>query len=104
MSGLFSRIRFVNETNTSIRSSSDKEAARAAYEKALAIQPNFGLGQRELGRLLFQAQKYSEAALHLAKAVELGVKEPAVYNSLGVSYSQTNRLKKGGPQVAERRY
>jgi Flp pilus assembly protein TadD len=42
----------------------------------------------------FQDQNYEQAANHLARAAELGLNDPALYNFLGISYSRTNRLQK----------
>jgi arylsulfatase A-like enzyme/Tfp pilus assembly protein PilF len=72
----------------------DQTAARPAYEKAIAIQPNFPPGQRELGMLLFQQKNYSAAALHLEKAIALGLKDAQLHNFLGICYSRMNRLQK----------
>ena len=72
---------------------SDPAAAQSAYEKTIAIQPNFSPGQRELGLALFQRKDYASAARHLEKAIELGLIEAQIYNYLGISYSRTERLK-----------
>jgi Tfp pilus assembly protein PilF len=72
----------------------DRAAAVSDYGKALAIQPNFTLLRRDFGMLQFEQKNYAEAANHLAKAVELGVKEAPIYNFLGISYSRTGRLQK----------
>jgi len=69
-------------------------AARSAYEKAIAIQPNFPPGQRELGMLLFQQKNYTAAAPRLEEAIALGLEEAQLYNFLGICYSRTNRLQK----------
>jgi arylsulfatase A-like enzyme/Flp pilus assembly protein TadD len=76
-----------------INSAADKTAAVVAFEKSISIQPNFALSRRDLGMLEFHQQKYSEATEHLAKAIELGLNTPALYNFLGISYSRTNRLR-----------
>jgi arylsulfatase A-like enzyme/Tfp pilus assembly protein PilF len=75
-----------------IQSKTDKDAAIESYLKAISIQENFAPLQRDLGLLYYQQQKYSGAATHLAKAVELGVREPQLFNALGISYSRTNQL------------
>jgi choline-sulfatase len=75
-----------------LESRNDVVAARAAYEKAIAIQPNFAPGQRDLGMLLFEQKNYSGAAVHLAKAVALGVDDARVHNFLGICYAKTNRM------------
>jgi len=71
---------------------SDPAAARSAYEKTLAIQPNFFAGQRELGMLLFQQKDYVAAAPHLEKAIALGLEDARLRNFLGICYSRMNRL------------
>jgi len=69
-------------------------AAQSNYEKAIAIQPNFPPGQRELGMLLFQQKNYSSAAPHLEKAIRLGLEDAQLHNFLGICYSRTNSLQK----------
>ncbi|HET6178279.1 MAG TPA: tetratricopeptide repeat protein, partial [Candidatus Sulfotelmatobacter sp.] len=71
----------------------DKQAAIADYEKAVAIQGSFPPLRRDLGLLQFQEGNYSEAAKHLGRAVELGVNDAAVSNALGISYRRTGRLR-----------
>jgi len=73
---------------------SDPEAAQSAYEKTIAIQPNFSAGQRELGMILFQQKQFAAAAPHLEKAVELGLDEARLHNFLGICYNRTNRTAK----------
>ena len=73
-------------------SAREYQAARQAYEKALAIQPNFAQAHRELGVIAMQKQDYASAAEHLAKATELGMESAQNYNFLGIAYSRTNRL------------
>ena len=77
-----------------IESKSDKQAAIAAYEKAVAVQGNFAPLRRDLGLLYYQQQNYTEAAKHLAKAAELGMSEAPLWNFLGISYSRTKRVAK----------
>jgi len=77
-----------------VESKTDKQAAIAEYEKAVAIQGNFAILRRDLGMLYFQEQNYPKAAEHLAKAADLGINEAPLFNFLGVSYSRTNRLQK----------
>ena len=77
-----------------IDAKNDKSAAIADYEKAISIQPNFGILRRDLGMLQVERKNYAEAAKHLAKAAELGVNDAPLYNFLGISYSRTNRLQK----------
>ena len=77
-----------------LRAGSNPAAAQAAYEKAVAIQPNFSAGQRELGMLLFQQKNFGDAAPHLEKAIELGLDDARLHNFLGICYNRTNRTLK----------
>ncbi len=72
----------------------DPSAAQSAYEKAIAIQPNFSSGQRELGMLLFQQKNYALAAPHLEKAVGLGLEDARLHNFLGICDNRTNQTLK----------
>jgi len=67
------------------------EEARSAFTKAIAIQPNFPAGQRELGMLVFQQKDYAGAAPHLEKTIELGLDDARMHNFLGICYNHTNR-------------
>jgi Tfp pilus assembly protein PilF len=71
---------------------SDPSAALSAYQKAIAIQPNFSPGQRETGMGLYQQKDYAGAAIHLEKALSLGLEDARLRNFLGICYSQTNRM------------
>jgi Flp pilus assembly protein TadD len=73
---------------------SDPAAAQAAYEKTIAIQPNFSAGQRELGMILFQQKNYVAASPHLEKAIGLGLEDAHLHNFLGICYNRTNRTLK----------
>jgi len=75
-----------------IETKTDKPAAIADYEKAVAIQGNFAPLRRDLGLLYYQQQHYAQAAKHLAKAVELGLHDARLYNFLGICYDRTGRL------------
>jgi arylsulfatase A-like enzyme/tetratricopeptide (TPR) repeat protein len=75
-----------------LQAASDPAAAQSAYEKTLAIQPNFFAGQRELGMLLFQQKNYVAAAPHLEKAIRLGLEDARLHNFLGICYSRMNQL------------
>jgi Tfp pilus assembly protein PilF len=73
---------------------SDAASAQSAYEKTVAIQPNFSAGQRELGMLLFQQKNFAAAAPHLEKAIALGLEDARLHNFLGICYNRTNRTLK----------
>jgi arylsulfatase A-like enzyme/tetratricopeptide (TPR) repeat protein len=90
---------------------SDPAAALSSYKRAIAIQPNYSPGQREVGLALFQQKNYASAAIHLERAIALGLDDAHIRNFLGISYSQTHRLQKSiqsyrvalklDPQLAE---
>jgi choline-sulfatase len=69
-------------------------AAHSAYEKTIAIQPNFPPGQRELGLLMFRNKDYADAAVHLEKAIGLGLEDAHLHNFLGICYDQMNQIAK----------
>jgi choline-sulfatase len=73
---------------------SDPAVAQSAYEKTIAIQPNFSAGQRELGMLLFQQKNFVGAAPHLEKAIGLGLEDAHLHNFLGICYNRTKRTLK----------
>ena len=71
-----------------LEASSNPEAALEAYQKAVAVQPNFFPAQRELGMALFNKKEYDAAGVHLEKAVSLGYEDAHLHNFLGICYSQ----------------
>ena len=75
-----------------LQATTNPAGAQAAFEKAIGIQPNFPLGQRELGISLMQQKNYSAAVPHLRKAIDLGMDDPHLQNFLGICYSRTSRL------------
>jgi choline-sulfatase len=77
-----------------LESDHDPSAAQSAFEKSVATQPNFPPGQRELGILLFRNKNYAAAAVHLEKAIALGLEDAHLHNFLGICYSQTNQIAK----------
>src|SRR5260221_1299084 len=90
---------------------SNPTAALSAFEKTIAIQPNFSAGQRDLGMVFFQQKNYAAAAPHLEKTIELGLEDARLHNFLGICYNRTNRTLKAvrefrralelDPQLAE---
>ena len=77
-----------------LEAESDPAAAQSSYEKAIAIQPNFSVGQRELGMLLFNQKNYAAAQSKFEKAIALGLDDAPLYNFLGICYNQTRQLQK----------
>jgi len=74
-----------------LKTGSDLQSAQSAYEKTIAIQPNFSAGQRELGMLLFEQKDYAGAAPHLEKAITLGLEDAKLRNFLGICYNHTKQ-------------
>jgi arylsulfatase A-like enzyme/Flp pilus assembly protein TadD len=72
----------------------DPAGALLSYRKAIAIQPNFSPGQRETGMALYRQKDYAGAAIHLEKAISLGLEDARLHNFLGICYSQTHRMSK----------
>lgn len=70
---------------------SDPDGAMVDFQKALEIQPGFAMAHRDLGIILLQKGRYSEAASHLEQAADLGLAHPRLYNFLGIAYSRTGR-------------
>src|SRR5438270_3986882 len=64
----------------------NKQQAIADYEKAVSIQPSFAPLRKDLGLLQYEQSNFSEAAKNLSRAIDLGIKEANLYNSLGISY------------------
>ncbi len=77
-----------------LEAANDPTTAQAAYEKAVAIQPNYSPGQRELGMALFNQKNYAAAATHLEKARALGLEDAHLHNFLGICYSQMHQISK----------
>jgi arylsulfatase A-like enzyme/Flp pilus assembly protein TadD len=68
------------------------DGARTAYEKALSIQANFAPAQRDLGLLYFERRDYAQAAPHMLRATQLGLKDAQLFNFMGICYDRTGRL------------
>lgn len=54
----------------------DMRGARTALERAISVDPAYGLAWYNLGRLFAQSQQWKEACLHLRRATELLPNEP----------------------------
>lgn len=67
-------------------------ASLQAYEKTVAIQPNFSPAQRAFGMALFRKKEYASASSHLEKAIALGPEDAPLHNFLGICYSQMHEL------------
>ncbi len=77
-----------------VESRTDPQAAIAAFERAVAIQPNFAQGERDLGVLQIHQNDFANAATHLERALKLGLEKAQLLNFLGIAYSQTGRQEK----------
>lgn len=75
-----------------IEAQKDQRASREALDKVLAIQPNFAPAYRDRGLLSVSEGTFVSAAEDLARAAELGLRDPLTFNSLGICYSRMNRL------------
>jgi len=71
--------------------SSDPDSAMVDFQKTLEIQPGFAMAHRDLGIILLQKGRYSEAVIHLQQAAALGLAHARLYNFLGIAYSRTGR-------------
>ena len=77
--------------------SDKKTEAKAAYEKAIALDPNFGMAHHNLGVLLKEEGRYPEAQEQLELFVRLeekaGRQNGDAYYSLGTLYLARGRFK-----------
>jgi tetratricopeptide (TPR) repeat protein len=67
------------------------EAARAAYERAIADDPARADARLNLGRLLHEAGKLDEAERAYRESVRLGSRDPLLYFNLGVLLEDMQR-------------
>ena len=87
------------------------DSARSAFERSIAIQPNFAASHRELGMLFFKEKNYAAAVPHLERAIALGMRDARLHNFLGICLSQSQHPKEAlgnfrtavqlDPQLAE---
>jgi len=77
-----------------LQAGSDPAAAQPSYQKAIAIQPNFSVAQRELGMLQFNRKNYAAAVPKFEKAIALGLEDAQIHNFLGICYNQTKQMQK----------
>ncbi len=77
-----------------LESKTDRKRAIAYYKQAVAIQPSYAPLQRDLGLLQLQEADFVESSKHLEKAVELGLSDSSILNSLGLAYARSGRLQK----------
>ena len=68
--------------------------ARRAYEKAIAIDPEYMEARMQLGQLLTGIGEFDEAMLHLTKALEMAAESPHVHMALGVLMTRMHNHKK----------
>jgi choline-sulfatase len=71
----------------------DPDAATAAFEKVLSIQPNFALAHRDLAIVRFSAKDYARALEHFESAARLGIEDKQLFNSAGIAASQVGKRK-----------
>ena len=68
--------------------------ARRAYEKAIAIDPQYMEARMQLGQLLTGIGEFDEATTHLTKALEMAAEAPHVHLALGVLMNRLHNHKK----------
>ncbi len=73
----------------------DYEGAKAAYEKTLAIDPQFAVGHYNLGMVLKAQSRFVEAIASYQRALQLAPFHAEVYQNLGVVYLKLGRVEEG---------
>ena len=68
--------------------------ARRAYEKAIAIDPEYMEARMQLGQLLTGINAFDGALPHLTKALEMAPESPHVHLAMGVLMTRMNNTKK----------
>lgn len=68
------------------------DRAEAELREVTKEHPEFGEAHADLGIILAQARKYSEALPEIQRGIELGSREAIAYNYLGVSQAETGHL------------
>lgn len=74
--------------------------AQQALGKSVAERPQYAASQLELGELLLGAGRVDQAVAHLARALELAPKNPAVYAHLAVAYRRQGHAEEAQKMVA----
>ncbi len=74
----------------------DREGAIAAFQRAVAIEPNRAAVLIALGALLAETDRLAEASLHLDRAVSLEPSSLPARNNLGVVLQRSGRLDEAG--------
>lgn len=64
----------------------DAEGALAKLRESIAQSPNFVLPYGLLGDISLRRNLYKEAIGYYSKAAELGIKDPMVFNNMGICY------------------
>ncbi|HHS82360.1 MAG TPA: tetratricopeptide repeat protein, partial [Devosia sp.] len=68
--------------------------ARRAYEKAIAIDPEYMEARMQLGQLLTGIGEFDEATTHLTKALEMAAEAPHAHLALGVLMTRMHNHRK----------
>ncbi len=93
-----------NALGEAYNSFGDAKAARAPFEKAVAINPGFAVAQVNLGLVLLQAGEYEAAAGHLDRAIKtMGKTADAAYPHYlrAKVYSARNDSQKAAAQLEQ---
>ena len=75
----------LNDLGNTLSDRRDFAAAIDAYQKAIALMPNFAAAYSNLGAALRDAGRLDESLAAHRRAVELNPRSPAVLNNLGVA-------------------
>jgi Flp pilus assembly protein TadD len=86
---------------TVLLQSGQPEAAIAQFQKALELDPQYGLAHMNLGVALFEKGQFDEAMVHFQKAVELFPSSASAREDLGIAYLQKGRAEEAAAQFQE---
>lgn len=70
----------------------DTALAIALNERAVKMDPNYAKAHANLGLLMIRQGNYETAAVHLTKALNLGLQEPFLYREAGSAYFFLNQF------------
>jgi tetratricopeptide (TPR) repeat protein len=72
--------------------------AAKAYERGIALEPNFSLNHANLSNLYWTAGRWDEAISEMERAVQLAPRSPLYHLNLGHYYEATAREKKAAAE------
>jgi tetratricopeptide (TPR) repeat protein len=71
------------------------DKARAAYERALRLQPNFPRALNNLGAIFYEQRQFSKAEQLYRRALKLGPGDATIAKNLGAAYIAQGDMRKG---------